>query len=91
MERLVVEREAATTFDTAAWLVYPSRAFVPRKVRAMVRLPAGEIGEGLRAPTIRPVDLALDLPSMTDRSVADRRAYDGKRYRAYRLIWEILT
>jgi len=36
MERLVFEREAATTFDTAAWLVYPSRAFVPRKVRAMV-------------------------------------------------------
>jgi DNA-binding transcriptional LysR family regulator len=29
-------RAAATTFDTAAWLVYPSRAFVPRKVRAMV-------------------------------------------------------
>ena len=27
---------AATTFDTAAWLVYPSRAFVPGKVRAMV-------------------------------------------------------
>ena len=36
MERLVFEREAATMFDTAAWLVYPSRAFVPRKVRAMV-------------------------------------------------------
>ena len=31
-------------------------------------LPAGEIGEGLRTPSIRPVDLALDLPSMTDRS-----------------------
>ncbi len=27
---------AATTFDTAAWLVYPSRAFLPGKVRAMV-------------------------------------------------------
>jgi hypothetical protein len=54
-------------------------------------LSAGEIGEGLRAPSIRPVYLALDLPSMTDRSVADRHASDGKRYRAYRLIWEILT
>lgn len=26
----------ATTFDTAAWLVYPSRAYLPGKVRAMV-------------------------------------------------------
>lgn len=26
----------ATTFDTAAWLVYPSRSFVPAKVRAMI-------------------------------------------------------
>jgi DNA-binding transcriptional LysR family regulator len=25
----------ATTFDTAAWLVYPSRAFLPNKVRVM--------------------------------------------------------
>jgi DNA-binding transcriptional LysR family regulator len=25
----------ATTFDTAAWLVYPSRAYLPNKVRAM--------------------------------------------------------
>lgn len=27
---------AATTFDTAAWLLYPSRAYVPQKVRAMI-------------------------------------------------------
>ena len=26
----------ATSFDTAAWLVYPSRSFVPGKVRAMI-------------------------------------------------------
>jgi len=26
----------ATTFDTAAWLVYPSRSYLPGKVRAMI-------------------------------------------------------
>ncbi|WP_265519816.1 hypothetical protein [Nitratireductor luteus] len=26
----------ATTFDTAAWLVYPSRSYLPEKVRAMI-------------------------------------------------------
>ncbi len=26
----------ATTFDTAAWLLYPSRAYLPQKVRAMI-------------------------------------------------------
>lgn len=26
----------ATSFDTAAWIVYPSRAFLPAKVRAMI-------------------------------------------------------
>ncbi len=26
----------ATTFDTAAWLVYPSRAYLPNKVRVMI-------------------------------------------------------
>jgi DNA-binding transcriptional LysR family regulator len=26
----------ATTFDTAAWLVYPSRSFLPHKVRVMI-------------------------------------------------------
>lgn len=29
-------RATATTFDTAAWLVYPSRAFLPNKVRVMI-------------------------------------------------------
>ncbi|MHB1187049.1 LysR family transcriptional regulator [Thiobacillus sp.] len=27
---------AATTFDTAAWLVYPSRTYLPNKVRVMI-------------------------------------------------------
>lgn len=36
---------AATTFDTAVWLIYPSRAFLPRKTRVMIdflreRLPS---------------------------------------------------
>jgi DNA-binding transcriptional LysR family regulator len=26
----------ATTFDTAAWLVYPSRSYLPAKVRVMI-------------------------------------------------------
>ncbi len=26
----------ATTFDTAAWLLYPSRSYLPRKVRATI-------------------------------------------------------
>jgi DNA-binding transcriptional LysR family regulator len=26
----------ATRFDTAAWLIYPSRSFLPAKVRAMI-------------------------------------------------------
>jgi DNA-binding transcriptional LysR family regulator len=56
-------RAAATTFDTAAWLVYPSRAFLPRKVRAMVDFLRVRLAKGLRAPSIRPADLALDLPS----------------------------
>lgn len=35
--RLFPEWEAsATTFGTAAWLLYPSRAFMPRKVRATI-------------------------------------------------------
>ncbi|MBV7397014.1 LysR family transcriptional regulator [Mameliella sediminis] len=32
----------ATTFDTAAWLVFPSRSFVPGKVRAMIDFLRGE-------------------------------------------------
>jgi DNA-binding transcriptional LysR family regulator len=26
----------ATTFDTAAWLLYPSRDYLPRKIRATI-------------------------------------------------------
>jgi DNA-binding transcriptional LysR family regulator len=37
-------RAAATTFDTAAWLVYPSRAYLPGKVRAMIDFLKGRIG-----------------------------------------------
>ena len=34
---LFPEHEAAATdFDTAAWLVYPSRAYLPRKTRAAI-------------------------------------------------------
>lgn len=29
-------RAAATSFDTGAWLIYPTRRFVPNKVRAAV-------------------------------------------------------
>lgn len=29
-------RVTATSFDTAVWLLYPSRSFLPRKVRAMI-------------------------------------------------------
>lgn len=29
-------RVTATTFETAVWLLYPSRSFLPRKVRAMI-------------------------------------------------------
>jgi DNA-binding transcriptional LysR family regulator len=41
---LFPERHAtATTFDTAAWLVYPSRAFLPGKVRAMADFLRGHL------------------------------------------------
>ncbi|WP_395016475.1 LysR substrate-binding domain-containing protein [Dongia sp.] len=30
------EEVTATTFDTAAWLLYPSRSFLPRKTRVMI-------------------------------------------------------
>jgi len=32
----------ATTFETAVWLIYPSRSFLPRKVRAMTDFLKGE-------------------------------------------------
>jgi DNA-binding transcriptional LysR family regulator len=36
----------ATTFDTAAWLVYPSRAYLPGKVRAMADFLKGQLARG---------------------------------------------
>ncbi len=33
----------ATTFDTAAWFVYPSRAYLPRKVRVMIDFLRAEV------------------------------------------------
>lgn len=39
----------ATTFDTAAWLLYPSRSYIPRKVRAVIdwlRQNAGAMRQG---------------------------------------------
>ncbi|WP_306142190.1 LysR substrate-binding domain-containing protein [Roseibium sp. MMSF_3412] len=34
---------AATDFDTAAWILYPSKAFLPRKVRVMVDFLKAEL------------------------------------------------
>jgi DNA-binding transcriptional LysR family regulator len=34
---------SATDFDTAAWIVYPSRAYVPRKVRAFIDIMKLEV------------------------------------------------
>ncbi|MFY3383893.1 LysR family transcriptional regulator [Paracidovorax sp. MALMAid1276] len=36
----------ATTFDTAAWLVYPSRTYLPSKVRAMADFLREKLREG---------------------------------------------
>jgi DNA-binding transcriptional LysR family regulator len=35
---------AATTFDTGAWLVYPSRAYLPNKVRVMIDFLKQQLG-----------------------------------------------
>jgi DNA-binding transcriptional LysR family regulator len=40
----------ATTFDTGAWLVYPSRAYLPNKVRVMIDFLKVRLGS---APKIR--------------------------------------
>jgi DNA-binding transcriptional LysR family regulator len=37
----------ATTFDTAAWLVYPSRAYLPNKVRVMIDFLRSRIAANL--------------------------------------------
>lgn len=39
---------AATSFDTGAWLIYPSRAFVPRKVRVMIDFLKSKLEKGKR-------------------------------------------
>lgn len=39
-------RATATSFDTAAWLVYPSRAYLPGKVRAMADFLRESLGRG---------------------------------------------
>jgi DNA-binding transcriptional LysR family regulator len=41
-------RATATSFDTAAWLVYPSRAYLPGKVRAMADFLRENLGRGAR-------------------------------------------
>ena len=38
----------ATSFDTAAWLVYPSRKFLPNKVRCMIDFLRSRLGRALR-------------------------------------------
>ena len=37
-------RAPATTFDTGAWAVYPSRSFLPAKVREMIDFLVAEKG-----------------------------------------------
>lgn len=36
----------ATRFDTAAWLLYPSRSFLPRKTRVMIDFLRTQLGRG---------------------------------------------
>ena len=44
---LFPDREVtATTFETAAWLVYPSRSFAPRRVRAVIDFLRRHLGSG---------------------------------------------
>jgi DNA-binding transcriptional LysR family regulator len=45
--RLFPDHDAtATSFDTAAWLLYPSRSFLPRKVRVMIDFLRETVGVG---------------------------------------------
>ena len=41
----------ATTFDTAAWLLYPSRAFLPARVRATIAFLRETVPPLCQAPT----------------------------------------
>jgi DNA-binding transcriptional LysR family regulator len=44
---LFPDREVtATSFDTAAWLLYPSRSFLPRKTRVMIDFLRNSLGPG---------------------------------------------
>lgn len=48
---LFPERDAtATTFDTAAWILYPSRRFLPRKTRLMIDFLRETLGRSAAAP-----------------------------------------
>jgi DNA-binding transcriptional LysR family regulator len=40
----------ATTFETAAWLVYPSRSFLPAKVRLMIDFLRANLGRSSAGP-----------------------------------------
>lgn len=47
--RLMPDRDVtATTFDTAVWLVYPSRAYLPNKVRVMIDFLREHLGPPAR-------------------------------------------
>jgi DNA-binding transcriptional LysR family regulator len=41
---------SATRFDTGIWLLYPSRQFLPRKVRVMIDFLKQQLGGGAQAP-----------------------------------------
>jgi DNA-binding transcriptional LysR family regulator len=55
----------ATEFDTGAWALYPSRSFLPRKVRAMIDFLREALG-GERAINV-PDDLGEQLPMTRSR------------------------
>ncbi len=43
----------ATTYDTAAWLIYPSREYVPRRVRAVIEFLRSELQDQMDVPMPR--------------------------------------
>jgi len=43
----------ATTFDTAAWLLYPSRNYLPHKVRVTIDFLRKHLGKGHVTPALR--------------------------------------
>jgi DNA-binding transcriptional LysR family regulator len=46
----------ATDFETAAWLLYPSRSYLPRKVRVVIDFLRQEFGQS-RLAEFQPIDL----------------------------------